>query len=374
MPGIYIHIPFCKQACYYCDFHFSTSPRYRQEFIQAMLNEIKNTKDYLDGKTINTIYFGGGTPSLLNEEELNQIIDFLHRHHHVSPAAEVTLEANPDDLDKTKTSQLIKAGINRLSVGIQSFYNEHLTYLNRSHDASRAIDSVKISQDAGFQNINIDLIYGIQNLSDTQWINNLEQAYKLKIQHISSYSLTVEPKTALSHFIKTDKYSNLDDNKAAVQFELMLDLMHSNEFEQYEISNFCKEGYYSKHNSSYWMNETYLGLGPSAHSFNGISRRWNVSNNAVYIRNINAGERTHEEELLSPDQRYNEYVLTGMRTKWGISLQQVNDRFGNNYLKHCMDKVQPFIDQGHVLQQNDKVLLSQQGKLICDKISLELFV
>jgi len=381
MSGIYIHIPFCKQACNYCDFHFSTSLKNKEAFLTALKKEIELQKDYLSldsaiGKTtknISTIYFGGGTPSLLSSNELIQLFDALNKQFNIASDAEITLEANPDDLTKQKIKELKSSPINRFSIGIQSFYDEDLKLMNRAHSSQEAISAVKGAQDAGFENITIDLIYGIPTLSNHNWRNNLQNAFLLDVKHISAYCLTVEPKTVLAHQVKTGQVKNVDEQQSAEQFEIMLEGMKQNKFTQYEISNFCKEDYYSKHNSNYWLKEKYLGLGPSAHSFNGESRQWNVSNNALYISALEKGKLNFEKELLTETQCYNEYVMTSLRTMWGTSLNYIQANFGKAYYDYILKEAEKYITSKDIVNDENKLYLTDKGKLIADRIASDLF-
>lgn len=374
MAGIYIHIPFCKQACNYCDFHFSTSLKNKDGFLIALKKEIELQKDYLSNETISTIYFGGGTPSLLSETELMSVFEMLHREFVIAPTAEITLEANPDDITKEKINELKHTPVNRLSMGIQSFFDEDLKLMNRAHTSKEAETAVKLSQDKGFENITIDLIYGIPTLTNQNWKHNLNTTFDLEVKHISAYCLTVEPKTALAHQIKTGKISNVDEQQSSEHFEMMLEEMNKHGFTQYEISNFCKPGFHSKHNSSYWLKENYLGLGPSAHSFNGTSRQWNISNNPLYIQALLKGEMNFEKEELTSNQRYNEYILTSLRTMWGSDLGYIEKVFGIPYLTHCMAEARPYLESKKLLLKENKLFLSDQGKLFADKIASELFL
>ncbi len=374
MAGIYIHIPFCKQACNYCDFHFSTSLKNKDGFLIALKKEIELQKDYLGKETISTIYFGGGTPSLLSETELMSVFEKLHREFVIAPTAEITLEANPDDITKEKINELKHTPVNRLSMGIQSFFDEDLKLMNRAHTSKEAETAVKLSQDRGFENITIDLIYGIPTLTNQNWKHNLNTTFDLEVKHISAYCLTVEPKTALAHQIKTGKISNVDEQQSSEHFEMMLEEMNKHGFTQYEISNFCKPGFHSKHNSSYWLKENYLGLGPSAHSFNGTSRQWNISNNPLYIQALLKGEMNFEKEELTSNQRYNEYILTSLRTMWGSDLGYIEKVFGIPYLTHCMAEARPYLESKKLLLKENKLFLSDQGKLFADKIASELFL
>ncbi|MGZ4035762.1 MAG: radical SAM family heme chaperone HemW [Bacteroidia bacterium] len=380
MAGIYIHIPFCKQACNYCDFHFSTSLKNKDAFLKALLKEIEIQKNYFDldqnfksQSVISTVYFGGGTPSLLTQKELMSIFNVLNEYFNIAADAEITLEANPDDLTPQKISELKQTPINRLSIGIQSFYDEDMKFMNRAHDSKDALNAVKFAQDNGFENITIDLIYGIPTLTHHKWRNNLQIAFALSVKHISAYCLTVEPKTALAHQIKSGLIKNIDEQHSSEQFEILLEAMHANDFVQYEISNFCKDGFYSKHNSNYWLKENYLGLGPSAHSFNGTSRQWNISNNALYIRSLEEGELNFEKEVLTTGQRYNEYILTSLRTIWGTDLNYIEQQFGKDYYNYCLNEAEKYIRSENMLNEENKLFLTDKGKLLADKISSDLF-
>ena len=372
MAGIYIHIPFCKKACYYCDFHFSTSLRYKDELLQALIKEIRLQKAYLDGETVETIYFGGGTPSLLTTEEINLITGAITNLHTVAANAEITLEANPDDLNKEKLRSLLKTGINRLSIGIQSFFDEDLAWMNRSHNAEEAENGVKRAQDMGFENLTADLIYAYPLLNDQKWKYNLDKVFELGIPHISSYSITVEPGTALASFIKKKKQPVMDEQQSAAQFILLMDAMQHKGFEHYEISNFCKPGAYSKHNTNYWKGVKYLGIGPSAHSFNGGTRQWNVANNAKYIGALESGNIPAETEVLTESNRLNEYIMTSLRTIWGLELKKL-DAIANGAAKELLPEALRFIDQGWIYQKDGTLFLTQTGKLYADKIAAELF-
>lgn len=380
MAGIYIHIPFCKQACYYCDFHFSTTLKNKNVLLQSLLKEIEIRSDYLQleaGENINTIYFGGGTPSLLSYGEIMQLFDKLHQHFTINDDAEISFEANPDDLTEAKLKELSQSPINRLSIGIQSFYDEDLSLMNRAHTASEAHKAVSIAQEHNFNNISIDLIYGIPSLTNENWLNNLEKAFKLNIQHISAYCLTVEEKTALAHMIEKGKTKNVSEQKSAEQFEIMLAEMKRNGFEQYEISNFCRNENYSIHNSNYWLKKKYIGIGPSAHSYNGKSRQWNVSNNNQYIKliqNYNDGSSPwFETEVLNTSQQYNEYLLTSLRTIWGSDFSFIKNNFPIKYYNYLLKEMEDYLKSEHIVLNNNILLLSDKGKLIADKITSDLF-
>jgi oxygen-independent coproporphyrinogen-3 oxidase len=341
--------------------------------IAAILKEIDLQKDYLGGEKIETIYFGGGTPSLLSKEDLDLIFDKIYSTHSVSGMPEITLEANPDDLTLDKLKELKETSINRLSIGIQSFSEEDLKFMNRAHNAMEAENCLKFAQDLGFENLTIDLIYGSPTTSDIQWSKNLETVFQYQIPHISCYCLTVEPKTALAHFVKVGKAKPVDENQAARQFEMLIQSMSLNEYEHYEISNFAKKGWYSKHNSSYWKGAKYLGLGPSAHSFDGSSRQWNVANNAHYIKALNNKVLNFEKEIISPETRYNEYVMTSLRTSWGCDSKELL-KIGEKYERFFLKNVSQYIETKLVEEKGNQVyILTKKGKLLADNIAMELF-
>jgi oxygen-independent coproporphyrinogen-3 oxidase len=373
MAGIYLHIPFCKQACNYCDFHFSTSLKMKASFVDALLTEIELRKSVFDQQTINSIYFGGGTPSLLSEEDLTRIFETLFTSFRVSPLAEITLEANPDDLSPEKIKVLKNTPINRLSIGIQSFRDEDLRFMKRAHNAKEALSSIKSCKQAGFTNLSVDLIYGTPGMDTSAWLENLNIAFDLDIPHISSYALTVEPNTELHHQILHQKVSNVDENQSAAQFELLTSQMKRNGYEQYEISNFCKPGAYSKHNSSYWKKDMYLGLGPSAHSFYDNKRLWNVSNNTKYVKSLAQNLLPLQEEVLSLEDRYNEYVMTSLRTMWGCSIAEIETNFSSELAAYFRNEIELYVSTQNVLVKNEVYYLSEKGKLLADKIASDLF-
>ena len=373
MAGIYLHIPFCKQACNYCDFHFSTSLKMKASFVDALVAEIELRKSVFDQQTINSIYFGGGTPSLLSEEDLNRIFETLFTSFRVSPLAEITLEANPDDLSPEKIQVLKKTPINRLSIGIQSFRDEDLRFMKRAHNAKEALSSIKSCKQAGFTNLSVDLIYGTPGMDTSAWLENLNIAFDLDIPHISSYALTVEPNTELHHQVLHQKVSNVDENQSAAQFELLTSQMKRNGYEQYEISNFCKPGAYSKHNSSYWKKDMYLGLGPSAHSFYDNKRLWNVSNNTKYVKSLAQNLLPLQEEVLSLEDRYNEYVMTSLRTKWGCSIAEIENNFSSELAVYFRNEIELYVSTENVLVKKEVYYLSEKGKLLADKIASDLF-
>ncbi|TAL56830.1 MAG: radical SAM family heme chaperone HemW [Bacteroidetes bacterium] len=373
MAGIYIHIPFCRQACYYCDFHFSTSLKNKKELLTAIRKEISLQKEYLETKNINTIYFGGGTPSILSQDEILGIFEKISTHFSIGKDAEITMEANPDDLSKEKLAELAETPVNRLSIGVQSFREEDLKFLNRAHSSKEAVECVGNAKKAGFKNITIDLIYGIQTLTNDQWKRNIELALELDVPHISCYSLTVEPKTAFSSFIQKGKIRNVDSQKSAQHFERLMEEMSKNNFIHYEISNFCKEGFYSAHNSNYWRGEKYLGMGPSAHSYNGTSRQWNVKSNSAYIRSLEKNIIPFEKEDLTAAQRYNEYVLTSLRTIWGTDFDFIKKTFSENICSRFSKEVNRHLDNKMLSLDKKKIFLTDKGKLFADKIASDLF-
>ncbi len=373
MPGIYIHIPFCKQACHYCNFHFSTSLKYKEDLLAALTKEITLRTDYLADKTIETIYFGGGTPSLLSQDEIQTIIDQLAQYYDIQAGAEITLEANPDDLLPKKIQAFRQTPINRFSIGIQSFFEEDLRWMNRAHNAQQANDCIQLAQDAGFHNLTIDLIYGSPTTSMDRWQENLQKSLELQIPHISAYCLTVEPDTALDYLVKTGKKEAIDEEQAALQFDCLVKTLKENGFLHYEISNFGKEDFLSRHNSNYWKGIPYIGLGPSAHSFDGKDRQWNVANNAHYIKAINEGELPSEVEILSQAERYNEYVMTSLRTMWGCDLKQIEMKFGKDLLSHLKREAKRYLENEILVEEGNILLLTDKGKFVADGVISELF-
>lgn len=373
MAGIYIHIPFCKRACHYCNFHFSTSLGLKNDFLAALLKEIALQQDYLAGEIVETIYFGGGTPSLLGIDELQSIIKALSRHFTISPRAEITLEANPDDITASLLQNWQQAGINRLSIGIQSFFEEDLQWMNRAHTAQQAMDNLQLAL-SYFNNITIDLIYGTPTLTDERWRQNVSRAIEWGIPHLSCYALTVEPKTALDTMIRKRQLSNVQPDDQARQFLLLMDWTTAAGYEHYEISNFALPGHRSRHNSAYWQGKKYLGLGPSAHSFNGQGRQWNIANNALYIQSLKQGTVPFEVEILTPEQRLNEYIMTSLRTMEGLSLQQVEQLGGEKVSRTLRSNSHRFIQQQLLQEINGRLVLTKQGKLFADGIAGDLFV
>ncbi|HTE23153.1 radical SAM family heme chaperone HemW [Flavitalea sp.] len=374
MAGIYLHIPFCRQACHYCNFHFSTSLNLKDDFLKGILAEIELRHRYLGGKPVNTIYFGGGTPSLLEQNELDSILDKVHKHYQVSTNAEITFEANPDDITSEKLAGWKTAGINRLSMGVQSFYEEDLQWMNRAHNAGQALDSIKMVQDQGFSNLTIDLIYGSPGLTDEKWRHNVNKAIDLGIPHLSCYALTVEPKTALANMISKKKSDPVQTEDQARQFLLLMDWLQAEGYEHYEISNFAKPGMHSRHNSAYWSGEAYLGFGPSAHSYNGLTRQWNIANNPVYIQSLLAGNLPFEIEQLSERDRHNEYIMISLRKREGILKSVYSELFGENHYLALSRSIKKHINRGSITENDSSYSLTKEGKLFADGISADLFI
>ena len=373
MSGIYIHIPFCKQACHYCDFHFSTSLKKKDEMILALAKEIEMRKSEFQDEVVETIYFGGGTPSRLQIADLRLQIDTIYQNYTVTQNPEITLEANPDDLSSDYLIELSKIGINRLSIGIQSFFEDDLKMMNRAHNSAEAKKCLEEATKY-FDNISIDLIYGIPGMSNEKWIQNIEMALAYKVPHISSYALTVEPKTALHSFIQKQLIPQPDEEVAQEHFQILVEKLTENDFIHYELSNFGKENYFSKNNSSYWLGKKYIGIGPSAHSYDKQKRGWNVSNNSVYMKSILENKLPMETEILSKTDRYNEYIMTGLRTMWGVSLERIEKEFGKTYLDYLNRQAARYIED-HLLFIDDDILrTTQKGKFLSDGIASDLFL
>ena len=372
MSGIYIHIQFCKQACHYCDFHFSTSLKKKDQLVFALVKELELRKDEFEDQTVETIYFGGGTPSILTANQLELLINTVYKNYNVSIEPEITLEANPDDLVSEKIIALSHSPVNRLSIGIQSFFEKDLKLMNRAHNAYEA---KKCLEEASkhFENISIDLIYGIPGLSNERWIQNIETVLAFNIPHISSYALTVEPKTALDSFIKKGIIEPINDDLAQEQFNLLIEKLDSKGFVHYELSNFGKPDYFSKNNSAYWQGKPYLGIGPSSHSFNGNERSWNIRNNSKYIKAIDENILPIEVETLSKTDKYNEYVMTGLRTIWGVSIKKVENDFGVLFKKYLLQQAQKHIMMDLLYLENDILLITKKGKFLSDGIASDLF-
>jgi oxygen-independent coproporphyrinogen-3 oxidase len=383
MSGIYIHIPFCKQACHYCDFHFSTSIKKKDEMVLALAKEIRMRKKEFENDTIETIYFGGGTPSILQISDLRFLIDEVYKNFTVSENLEITLEANPDDLSRERIIELSKSPINRLSIGIQSFFEEDLTMMNRAHNSAEARKCLEEATKY-FDNISLDLIYGIpdssqngeqaQQMSNEKWKQNIETALSFGIPHISSYALTVEPKTALNKLIQTGKIAKPKDEVAEEHFQILVEMLEKNGFIHYELSNFGKENYFSKNNSAYWLGKKYIGIGPSAHSYDGISRSWNISNNTIYLKSLEENKLPNEIEILSKTDRYNEYIMTGLRTIWGVSLDRIEKEFGTTYLEYLTNQAQKFLDDNLLSIEENVLKATKKGKFLTDGIASDLFL
>lgn len=374
MAGIYIHIPFCKKKCNYCNFYSVASSRQVEDFEIALLKEIELRKNYLDGEQIETIYFGGGTPSLLTYDALMNIFEKLQQTFIISPNAEITLEANPDNLDNKKLKELRSSPVNRISIGIQSFFDDDLIYLNRIHASAQAEASVKRSQDAGFENISIDLIYGIPTLTNEKWNENLTISFGLDVTHISAYGLTIEPKTALEILIRKGKTKPVDEEQSIQQYKILMKEMKENNFIHYEISNFCKEGFISKHNSNYWKGLKYLGLGPSAHSYDRVSRQWNASDLLAYLSDIANGKISGEKEILSETDKFNEYIMTSLRTMWGCDLNFLEKTFGNDLRNQVLKRAEKYLENEEMTNNDNILQLTDKGKLFADGIAAELFI
>lgn len=376
MPGLYLHIPFCKQACHYCDFHFSTSMGLKGQFVEALVKEMALRRAYLPDPTapLETIYFGGGTPSLLTAEELNRIFEAIGANFHVSPQAEITLEANPDDLTPAKLAVLAASPINRLSIGLQSFHEPHLRLMNRAHSAPESWAAVRQAQAAGFENISVDLIYGVPAASHTIWQQDLARLCELNVPHVSAYALTIEPGTAFGRRLRKGTFVAPPEEFVAQQFELLLTQLRTHDYEQYEISNFCRPGRESRHNANYWRGVPYLGLGPSAHSFNGRSREYAVANNPQYVAAVlEEGRVPATVEFLTPLDQANEYLLTTLRTSRGCDLAHLRDALGLNILDERAAYLASLVAQGMATLSDDVLCLTDAGKLLADHITLELF-
>lgn len=373
MSGIYIHIPFCKQACHYCDFHFSTNLKKKDEMVSVIAKEIEMRKNEFQDEIVETIYFGGGTPSILQIEDLRFLIEEVYRNYKVIENPEITVEANPDDLDNEKIRQLANSSVNRLSIGIQSFFEDDLQLMNRAHNVEEAKKCLEIATQY-FDNISIDLIYGVPKMGNEKWLQNIETALSFGIPHISSYALTVEPKTALHSFIQKGIIPSPDDEVAQEHFQILVDKLSENGYIHYELSNFGKENYFSKNNSSYWLGKKYIGIGPSAHSYDGKNRGWNVSNNSLYIKSIQENKLPIEIETLTKTDRYNEYIMTGLRTIWGVSLDRIEQEFGKTYLDYLNQQAAKFIED-HLLFLDDNILrTTKKGKFLSDGIASDLFL
>ncbi len=369
MAGIYIHIPFCKQACHYCNFHFTTSLRHKNELVAALLKEMELQQDYFEKEKVDTIYFGGGTPSLLQFEDVRSLLEKIKSVFDITTGSEITMEVNPDDIDEEKLIGWKQTGINRLSIGVQSFFDEDLKWMNRAHEASQSVLSLQ-SAVRYFNNISIDLIYGTPLLSQEKWKQNVEKAIEFKVPHLSCYALTVEPRTPLHKMITQGTAADVNPDKQSDQFLLLMQWMEEAGYEHYEISNFARPGFRSLHNSSYWQGTKFLGVGPSAHSFNGTSRQWNISNNTVYIASVNKGIIPFEKEELTATQRTNEYIMTSLRTMEGLDLNKIEHLQSERLIR----QTKKYLERGLLLQKNSSLILTKEGKLLADGIAADLFL
>jgi oxygen-independent coproporphyrinogen-3 oxidase len=374
MAGIYIHIPFCTKACHYCNFHFSTSLQNKSDMLQCMLQEIVERKFYLQQTTIESIYFGGGTPSVLDEKEIYSVLETITKHFTVAEHVEITLEANPDDLTTSKLKQLFAIGINRLSIGIQSFFDEDLIYMNRSHNAAQALRCIPEAQTIGITNISADLIFGYPLLSDEKWERNMQEAIRMQIPHLSCYAMTIEPKTALAKRIAMKKEKPLANEQLANQFRMVMETLEANQYEHYEISNYALANQRSKHNSNYWKGISYLGIGPSAHSFDGKSRQWNIASNAKYISGMHAQTKVFEKEVLTPIQVINETIMLSLRTKEGLNTKALFSTLSAAQKDAFQQTMQQFLAEEKIQKIDDRIYLTTKGKLFADYISGSLFV
>lgn len=372
MAGIYVHIPFCKKRCTYCDFHFSTTfSTYREKLIQAICLELSLRSSELTNIPIQSLYFGGGTPSLLTAEELQSIVHSVRLNYQLLEHAEITFEVNPEDANVDNLKAWKEVGINRLSIGLQSFQASDLSWMNRSHSTDEGEMAVRMAQEQGFDNISIDLIYGLPDLSNEQWLHHLERALQLNVQHISAYCLTIESKTALEHFVNNGKLKRPTEDQQGEQFDLLVRTLKQAGFEQYEISNFAKDQKYARHNSSYWNFTTYVGVGPSAHSFNGNQRRWNIANNSKYYQQVGKDNDWFEEETLSPTEKWNEFFLTGLRTKWGVLKENMKDLGGMTVDEYKL--LTTYVETGFIFEEEDRLVLTEKGKLQADGIASAFF-
>ncbi len=374
LAGIYIHIPFCKQACYYCDFHFSTNKSYMDKMVTAICQEIAMQKDYLGGELLETIYFGGGTPSILESRHLEKILEAIQKNFSIDPKREVTLEANPDDITKGKLKFYREVGINRFSIGIQSFNSGFLKYINRAHTADEAINSLRLVKEMGFENVSIDLIYGMPSDDHKIWQRDLEMAMSLKLPHISSYCLTIEKSTVFGNWLDAGKIKQVSDEFAAIQFEMLLETLDKNGYEQYEISNFALPGYISKHNSNYWRHKKYLGVGPGAHSFNLENRHFNVSHNQQYMASISTGKIPFSLEKLTVEEKINDYILTSLRTKWGCDLSYIKEKYDYDLYSNNLVYLQDIIIKNYAHINENTLYLTNTGKLLADAVTSELLI
>ena len=373
MAGIYIHVPYCRQKCSYCNFYFSVSGKTKEGYLKSLIKEIEITKEFLQGNEIKSLYFGGGTPSILSSVELSLLIDKIKHYYSFSDDIEITLEANPDDINKNYADEIVKLGINRLSIGVQSFHDNELTLLKRNHLSQKALESIITAKNNGINNLSIDLIFGIPGSNINLWLENLNRFIELDIDHLSCYNLTVEKKTDLDYRIQKGIVNEIVENLSVEMFLTTIEFLSEHGYEHYEISNYARNKKYAIHNTNYWKGEKYLGLGPSAHSFDGKNRYWNISNVRKYIESIENGISPNESEKLTENEKYNEYIMTGLRTMWGIDDIVINS-FGQKNYSLFKQTVEDFINQDLILKNNDNYKLSDKGKLYADRIASELFL
>lgn len=374
MAGIYIHIPFCKKACFYCDFHFSVSFALQAEIVFSLIAELKSRKSFVGEEVVRTIYFGGGTPSVLSGAEIASILESIYTTYNVDKNAEITFECNPDNLSKGYLQELKTCGINRLSIGIQSFNDEALVWMNRSHNVSQALSAVENAAELGFRDITIDLIYGVPSLTEDEWRASVKKALAMPINHLSAYSLTLEENTPYNKLVAQKKYKQPNEDEASTHFEILVEEIGKAGWEHYEVSNFCKIGNYSKHNTAYWQNIKYLGIGPSAHSFDGESRFWNVRSNMEYVEKIKSGLQVYESEKLTAKDKVNEMLLTGLRTKWGVDLQEIKTKYDFDLRALHQETIADWQSKGWLVYESGVIKLRGEGFLFADYIASELFV
>lgn len=372
MAGLYIHIPFCTKRCLYCDFFSNTEMKYKEPYLSAVIRELELRKDYLEGEPVETIYFGGGTPSQLQAADFSRIFEAIHRLFDVSPCAEITLEANPDDMTPGYVAGLQTLPFNRVSMGVQSFKEEDLRFLNRRHNREQALLAVDLCKKNGLENISVDLIYGLPGQTLEEWKQNLDTVIHLDIPHISAYHLIYEEGTALYKLKEAGKIIPVDEDLSVALFTSLIDRLTANGYLHYEISNFARPGMLSRHNSSYWIGKKYLGIGPSAHSYNGQNRQWNISSLPGYLQAIDKGVPDIEIENLDINTRYNDFIITGLRTMWGIKFNEIQQQFGKEKLIYCQKQAAPYLKQGLLIEKDDTLTLSRNGIFISDSIMSDL--
>jgi oxygen-independent coproporphyrinogen-3 oxidase len=374
MAGLYIHIPFCRNACHYCDFHFSVALVYISPMLNAIQQEIASRREFLAGEVLDTVYLGGGTPSLLSTDQLDTLFGVIRDHYQISKDPEITLEVNPEDMNQDYMDGLLNVGVNRLSIGIQSFHDENLKFMNRRHGKSQSYRCLDIASKAGFRNVNIDLIYGVPGLTIEKWAENLDISTDFSPAHIAAYHLTYESGTVLDYRRKKRRFNVQNEQQSLEQYLMLVEKLEKTGYEHYEISNFAKAGFISKHNSAYWTGKKYLGAGPSAHSYDGKVRRWNIARNASYINRIKQGAVYHEQEILDEKAHFHDYLITRLRTKWGIDLDCIEHTFGQAFASHCLQKAKPFLQSGRLSKDGPKLFLSRDGMFIADHIATVLFM